>query len=152
MDKQLLAPDIISGQEGTAIANIDGRVRELFEVKNLAATITKKKSAVRTLGKRGDQHKSSGWSGSGSMTYFNVTSEWVGLITRYIKTGVDVYFDMIIINEDPSSNAGRQEVTLYRCNINNLDVAKLDVDADYLDVSCNFTFEDCDLQQSFLEL
>ena len=61
----LTAENLVSGQEGRAYVKIDGQNRELLYLKEVTATVTKKKTAVRTLGRRGDQFKSSGFSGSG---------------------------------------------------------------------------------------
>ncbi len=149
--KYLLAQDAISGKAGKAIATINGRVRELFEIRNLSATITKKKVEFNAIGHMQTQHKATGATGTGSMTYYNVTSEWTKLMAEYFRTGVDVYFDVLIIIEDPSSKVGRQEVKLERCNLNSADVAKFDVDSNFIDATAGFTFEGCDVQREFDE-
>ncbi len=149
--KYLLAQDAISGKSGKAIATINGRVRELFEIRNLKATITKKKVEFNAIGHMQTQHKATGATGTGSVTYYNITSEWAKLMAEYFRTGIDIYFDMIIINEDPSSKIGRQEVKLERCNLNSADIAGFDVDANFIDATAGFTFEGCDIQHEFNE-
>lgn len=145
----LRAGDIISGQEGTAQAIIDGKVEPLFMIKTLEATIEKNKEGLRTLGRRGEQSKSAGWSGSGSMTVYYVSSLFRRLMLNYIKNGVDVYFDIVILNEDPTSTIGRQMVALHGCNLDNVLAAKLDTDATALDEDMGFTFDDVDLLEEF---
>ncbi|WP_327194700.1 phage tail tube protein, partial [Paenibacillus larvae] len=54
------AADAISGQEGRAYATIKGRAEEMFYVKSIEVTVKKNKKEIRTLGKRGDQHKANG--------------------------------------------------------------------------------------------
>ena len=149
MNEYLLANDAISGKEGRVISSIGGRTRICAEIKSIVATIDKTKREFKALGHRGTQHKATGWTGTGTVVFYYVTSEWAQMVISYAKTGRDVYFDMLVINEDPSSAANRQEVQLMQCNIDGADVAKLDVEADFLDAQFNFTFSDVDLPTPF---
>ena len=145
----LRAGDTISGQEGKATAVIDGNVQDLFFVKTVEATFEKNKSEVKTLGHRGVQHKGTGWSGSGSMTLYYVTSLFRKMALEYAKKGKDTYFDMTVVNEDPTSSIGKQTVVLYNCNIDSVILAKLDTDSDSLEEDLDFTFDDFDILDSF---
>ena len=145
----ILANDALSGKEGTAFGTINGSVRELPEIRSITASFEKTKAAFKCLGFRGTQHKATGWSGSGSVTFYYITSEWARLLTSYARTGVDTYFDIVLTNEDPGSRAGRQRIRLGRCNLNNADIAKLDVDAEWLDATFAFTFEEVELLEGF---
>lgn len=147
----LKAGDIISGQEGRAFATINGEVHEMFYVRNIRAVAEKRKSEIRTLGKRGTQRKTAGWSGTGSMTIYYVTSKFRQLMYKYIKTGIDTYFDITIVNEDPSSTIGKQTVTLIDVNLDNVVMAALDTEADELDEDCDFTWEDIDMPDLFVD-
>ncbi|HIT09844.1 MAG TPA: phage tail tube protein [Candidatus Merdivicinus faecavium] len=145
----LKAEQIISGQAGRAYANIDGRNRELMYLKSIDASVTKRKTAVRTLGKTGDQFKAAGWSGKGKMTVYYVTSLFREMMLDYMKTGRDSYFDIVVINEDENADAGRQTVVLKNCNLDSVVLARLDVDADNLDEEVSFTFDGAELLDSF---
>lgn len=145
----LKAPDVISGKEGRAYAVINGNVEELFYAKNIEATVEKSKSEIKTLGRRATQHKTTGWSGSGTLTLYYVTSLFRRLMLEYARTGKDFYFTLQVINEDPSSATGRQTTVLKECNIDSVVLAKLDVDADELDEEVPFTFSDFDLPDQF---
>lgn len=145
----LKAGDTVSGQEGSAQANINGEVHDLFYAKAIEATAEKLKTEIKTLKKRGTQHKAAGWSGSGTLTLYYVTSLFRKLMIQYIKTGKDTYFDLIITNEDPTSTIGKQTVVLYNCNIDSTILAKLDVDSEALDEEIEFTFDDADLLDEF---
>jgi hypothetical protein len=68
---------------------------------------------------------------------------------QYKKTGEDIYFDIQISNEDPTSAAGRQTVVLTDCNMNGGVLAKFDAKGDYLDEDMDFTFEDFKIPESF---
>jgi hypothetical protein len=145
----LKASDTISGQEGRAYATINGQTEEMFYVKTLEATVEKQKAEVKTLGRRGVQHKATGWSGSGSMTIFYTTSRFRELMLQYMQNGVDTYFDIEVTNEDPSSTIGKQTVTLKVVNLDSVIMASLDTEAEALEEEVSFTFEDVDMPVSF---
>lgn len=145
----LRAGDTISGQEGKATAIIDGNVEDMFYVKTLEAIFTKNKEEVRTLGRRGAQHKSIGWSGTGSLSLFYITTVFREAVLKFAKTGVDTNFTITVANNDPGSSIGLQTVALYNCNLDSTVLAKLDVDADSLDEEIAFTFDDFDILDSF---
>ena len=50
------------------------------------------------------------------------------MIADYKKTGVDLYFDMVIENEDPQSSAGKQSILLWAVIL--IDCPVLDGDSD----------------------
>nr|DAK69461.1 MAG TPA: tail tube protein [Caudoviricetes sp.] len=150
--KALRAGDTISGQEGKAYIEVDGEIKEFFYVKTIEATFEKNKSELKTLGHRGTQNKATGWTGKGSMTIYYVSSLFRRMALEYAKTGKDVYFTLLIENEDPTSSAGKQTVALYDCNLDSTILAKLDVDSDALEEDADFTFGDFDILQDFKEI
>ena len=142
--------DAISGKHATATAVIDGRKEELFYAKSLEATIEKNKVDVPVLGKTNTPQRSTGWSGSGTLTIYYVTSLFRRLMVEYVKTGRDFWFDLMVVNEDPNSSAGRQRVVLKGCNLDSIVIAKFDATSDdMLDEELPFTFSDVDLLESF---
>ena len=150
----LKAGDTVSGQEAVAtmlVRNADDSttVENAFWAKNLEATVAIQKTEVKTLGKRGVQNKPTGWSGSGSMTIYYVTSLFRRMALDYIKTGVPVYFDLTVTNNDPGSSVGSQTTVLKNCSIDSVLIAKFDVDADVLDETVDFTFDDVDMLDQF---
>lgn len=145
----LRAGDIISGQEGRATFKIDGQLYEGFFIRQFEATMEKTKSEIRTLGHRGNQHKATGWNGTGSMTIYYITTLFRNLALEYARNGRDIYFDLTVENYDPTSGVGRQTVVLYNCNIDSTIIAKLDVDNTELDEDLDFTWEDFDILDQF---
>lgn len=144
------AADAISGSEGTLYANIDGNVVAVAECKTISAKIQKNKQEFKALGYRGKQHKATGWSGTGSMTVYFVTSMWTKMILKYVKEGVDTYFKLTFTNEDPTAeNTGKQVITLIDVNLDDAEIAKLDTEATFLDQQMNFTFSDIDMSEEF---
>lgn len=150
----LKAGDTISGQEAVAtmlVHNPDGSntVENMFWAKNLEASAEIKKTEVYTLGKRGAQNKPTGWSGSGKMTIYYVTSLFRKMALQYIKTGVPVYFDVTVTNEDPGSTVGPQTVVLKNCCLDSIILAKFDVETEVLDEDVSFTYDDVDILDEF---
>lgn len=150
----LKAGDTISGQEAVAtirVKNPDGTVtvENMFWAKNLEASAEIEKTEVRTLGKRGVQNKPTGWSGSGSMTIYYVTSMFRKMMLEYIKNGKIVYFNITVTNKDPSSTVGAQTTVLKNCCLNSIILAKFDVDSEVLEEDVEFTFDDADMTKQF---
>lgn len=145
----LRAGDTISGQEGKATAVINGNVEDMFFLKTLEATFEKTKAEVKSLGHRGVQHKGTGWSGTGSFTLYYVTSLFRSIALKYAKEGIDTYFDITVVNDDPTSTIGKQTIVLYNCNLDSVLLTKLDTDSDVLEEDIDFTFDDFDILDSF---
>ena len=150
------ASDAISGKEGSLFATIeiDGKKKhlEVAECKNITAKITKTKTEFKALGYRGTQHKATGWTGTGTMVIHYASSRWAKMMIDYAKSGKDTYFTLVLTNEDPTSSIGRQRVTLLDCNMDEVEIAKLDTEAEFLDESINFTFSDVILNEGFKSL
>ena len=83
------------------------------------------------------------------MPIYYVTSLFRELMLRYIRTGKDTYFDLVVVNDDESSSFGRQTVVLKNCNLNSVVLAKLDVNAENLDETVEFTFDGAELLDRF---
>ena len=135
----LRAKDTVNGALGTCYARIDGERHELVQVKNVTATVRK-------------QHKSGGWEGTGKMTVYYVSSLFRKVMLDYMKNGVDTYFELMLTNEDPTGETGKQTVLLKDVNIDEMVIGKLDVDQFALEEDMTFTFGDADLLDAFDEL
>ena len=153
MNKQVMnAKDSVSASLAECFVTIEGRRLNFMQAINVEANFEKTKSEVPILGKTGKGNKSTGWTGSGSATFHYNTSIFRKLMQRYKETGEDIYFDMQITNEDPTSSVGRQTVILKDCNIDGGVLAKFDADGEYLDEDMDFTFEDFEMPEEFAML
>lgn len=153
MSNQIMnAKDAISASLAECFVTIEGKRYNFMQAINLEAKFEKTKSEVPVLGKTGKGNKTSGWKGTGSATFHYNTSIFRKLMERYKDTGEDVYFDIQITNEDPTSSVGRQTVVLLDCNTDGGILAKFDADAEYLDEDMDFTFEDFKMPESFRNL
>ena len=150
--KILQAEDAVNGREGVATAEINGRVVELMELSNLTITVDKQKSEFKAMGTRNTQNKTTGWSGKGSGTVRYISSRWVNMLQKYVKTGKDTYFTIVVTNQDPGSRTGKQVIQILGCNLDSMDIAKLDIDSEVLEQDINFTFNDFNVLTSFEEI
>ena len=146
------ARDAISAPLAECYVTIDGNRYNFMQAIDLEASFEKNKTEVPILGKTAKGNKASGWSGSGSATFHYNTSIFRKLFLRYKETGEDVYFDIQVTNEDPTSTIGRQTVILKDCNMDGGILAKFDADGEYLDESMDFTFEDFEMPEEFAVL
>lgn len=145
--------DPISGKEGVAYAKINGNNEELFFAKTIEASVEKAKSEIKAIGRRMTGHKTTGMSGSGKMTLYYLTPLFRQMLKQYKDTGVDIYFDLVVENNDPSSSAGKQTTLLMDCNLDSVVLTKLDGDSDDpLEDDADFTFEDYDILQEFTKI
>ena len=143
------AKDTVSASLAECYAIIEGNRYNLMQAIGLEATFNKNKTEVPILGKTGKGNKATGWSGSGSATFHFNTSVFREIAYRYKTTGKDVYFDIQVTNEDPTSSVGRQTVILKECNLDSSILTKFDADADYLEEDMDFTFEDFEIPEKF---
>lgn len=142
--------DAISGKQAKAYATINGRVEELFYAKSLEATIEKNKVDVPVLGKTNTPQRSAGWSGTGTLTVYYVTSTFRQLMRAYIRTGQDFWFDLMVVNEEPNSATGKQTTFLKGCNLDSVIAARFDATSDdMLEEELPFTFNDYDVKDQF---
>lgn len=145
--------DPISGKEGVAYAKINGNNEELFFAKTIEASVEKAKSEIKAIGRRMTGHKTTGMSGSGKMILYYLTPLFRQMLKQYKDTGVDIYFDLVVENNDPSSSAGKQTTLLMDCNLDSVVLTKLDGDSDDpLEEDADFTFEDYDILQEFTKI
>lgn len=143
------AKDAVSASLAECFVTLEGKRYNFMQAINLEASIEKIKSEIPILGRTGKGNRTTGWKGTGSATFHYNTSIFRMLLLRYKNTGEDVYFDIQVTNEDPTSSVGRQTVVLKDCNIDGGILAKFDADAEYLDEEWDFTFDDFEIPEEF---
>lgn len=141
--------DVIASKEGSAYMTVDGRNVVLFYAVSIKAKIEKTKKEVKALGSRMQKNKTTGAKGSGTLKIYEVTSEFKRMILDYVKNGKDCYFDLMITNEDPTTDYGRETKVLRGCNFDDVEIVNLDAEGDILQQELNFTFDDFDMPETF---
>lgn len=152
MNSVMNAKDAVSASLAECFIIMEGDRYNFMQAINLEANFEKNKTEVPILGKTGRGNKATGWKGTGSATFHYNTSLFRELMKKYKNTGEDIYFDIQVTNEDPTSAVGRQTVVLKGCNIDGGILAKFDADAEYLDEDMDFTFEDFEMPETFAML
>lgn len=145
----MFAGDAITAALAECYVTIGDNRYNFMQAINLEAKFEKTKTEVPILGKPGKGNKSTGWKGTGKATFHYNQSVFRRMMLDYKNSGKDAYFDMQIINEDPTSTVGRQEIMLLDCNIDGGILAKFDADGEYLDEDMDFTFEDFSMPEEF---
>ena len=143
------AKDAISAKLAECFLTIGDNRYNFMSAINFEAKFERTKTEVPILGKTGVGNKSTGWKGSGSATFHYNTSIFRQMMLKYKDTGEDVYFEIQVTNEDPTSAAGRQTIVFVDCNIDGGILAKFDADGEYLDEDIDFTFEDFKMPETF---
>ena len=143
------ARDAVSATLAECYVTIGTRRYNFMQAINLEAKFEKNKTEIPILGKTGKGNKTSGWKGTGSATFHYNTSVFRQMMLKYKETGEDIYFEIQISNEDPTSAVGRQTMILVDCNIDGGILAKFDADGEYLDEDMDFTFEDFKMPETF---
>lgn len=77
----LKAQNTISGKEGRLF--LDGE--EMAHIKTFEANVEKNKSEVNIMGRRMTGHKTTGANGTGTATFYKVTSQFVLIMMDYVK-------------------------------------------------------------------
>ena len=147
------AKDVISSKLAHCFVTIDGKRYNLMMATKLEAKMEKNKQEVAILGRSSKGHKASSMNGTGSMTVYQVTSLFTDMLKKYQDDGIDTYFDIQVITEDPTSDTGRQTIILKDCNIDSSMITSFDADSDdWLTQEMDFTFESFELPEKFTEL
>lgn len=146
------AKDVVSAKLANCYITINGERYLLMQAKKLEAKFDKDKQEVAILGRTGKGHRSTSWNGTGTMTIYYNTSLFTKMLKEYKASGQDIYFDVQISNEDPTSAAGRQTVILKDCNINGGMVSAFDAEGNWLEQEVEFTFEDFEMPEVFKQI
>jgi hypothetical protein len=144
--------DAVSASLAECYVTIDGKRYNFMQAIDLEAKMEKTKKLVPILGKTGKGNRSSGWKGSGKAKFHYNSSVFREVLYRFKESGEDMYFDMQITNDDPTSGVGRQTVILKDCNLDGGVLAKFDANADYLEEEYEFTFDDWEMPEKFKAL
>ena len=104
--------DTIAAKLAECFVTIGTRRYNFMQMIDMEAKVDKTKSSVPRLGAIMVGHKSCGMEGTFSGTAHYNQSVMRQALIDYKNTGVDVYFEMQITNDDPGSEAGRQTILI----------------------------------------
>ena len=146
------ARDTVSAKLAECFVTIKGNRYNFMQAIDFEASFEKTKTEVPILGRTGSGNKATGWKGTGSATFHYNTSIFRQMLVDFKNTGEDIYFEIQVTNDDPTSAVGRQTIVFMDCNTDGGILAKFDADGEYLDEDMDFTFEDFTMPESFKDL
>lgn len=149
MAQTMKAKDAIRGSAAECFITIKQQRYNFMSLINFKAEIEKEKTTVPILGRTGKGNKASGWSGTWEATGHYNTSIMRKLLKEFKDTGEDIYFEIQVTNEDPTSSVGRQTTILLDCNLDGGILAMFDADTEYLEDEFSGTFDDFELPEEF---
>lgn len=127
----------------------DGRKMNGMNTITVSTSRSYDKKELPVLGTTAKGHKKLGSNGTGSISFYDINSVFREYAQKYQDTGVDEYFNMQIVQYDPTSRTGRQAITYINCNIDDIQLSHLDINATELTVDMSFTFEDFIIDESY---
>lgn len=152
MAQTMLSKDAVSAALAECFVTIRGNRYNFMQAINLEATMEKNKSEIPILGKTGKGNKANGWTGTGSAEFHFNSSIFRQMMYDYQMSGEDVYFEIQVTNNDPTSSVGSQTVILKDCNLDSVVLAAFDADGDNLTESIDFTFDSFEIPKKFNNL
>lgn len=141
--------DAISGSKAECFVTIENRRYNFMQIINFESGMEKTKTEVPILGKVSKGNKATGCKYTFKGTAHYNQSIMRKLLYRFKELGEDIYFDIQVTNEDPTSSVGRQTIIHKDCNLDSGILAKFDADAEYLDEEISGTFEDWEMPEEF---
>ena len=142
----IVTENLVAGTQARIYATFpDGKLFSMCNFVDFEASQDFSKSKEPILGNPGGGKRKGAPTNKvkGKMYYNNSLFREYAL--KFQREHKDLYFDMLIVNEDATSTVGRQEVTLKGVNMDSIVVAKFDAAADYLDEDFSATFESWDM-------
>ena len=141
--------DAVFAALAQCFVTISGRRYNFMQMIDFEAKMDKEKKEIPILGQTGKGNKAAGWKGTFKGKAHYNSSIFRKVLLQYKKTGEDIYFDIQVANEDPTSAAGKQTIILTGCNLDGGILAKFDADGKYLDEDIEGTFEDWSMPNEF---
>lgn len=151
MAQTMHAKNAISAKMAECYVDIDNQTYNFMSAINVEVTFEKEKTEVPILGRMNKGHKATSSTITGSAEFHLNTSIWRELAQRFQDYGEDIYFDMVIITNDPTAtDVGKQEILLEGCNFDSVTLAAFDADSDdTLTETMEFTAESFKIRTPF---
>lgn len=113
----LLARDTVNGAEGQIFISVDGKNIEVASMRNITTQAELQDTDMRVIGTRLIQNKTNGAKLSGSGNIYYGSNLFIDMVLQYINTGVMPEFSIQIVNNDPSTSIGAQNIVYYNCKL-----------------------------------
>ena len=153
MAQTMHARNAVSAKMAECFITVKGNRYNFMSAIDVSVSFEKNKTEIPILGRMNRGHKATGSTIKGSAKFHLNTSIWRELAYEFQETGEDVYFDMQLTNEDPTTDIGRQTIILFDCNWDSMTLAAFDADSDdVLTEEIDFTVERFELAEKFSQM
>jgi hypothetical protein len=143
---------VLNGAAGEAYITMGTQRRPFMELVNIEATVEKNKEEVPILGRMNKGNKTTGATCTGSATIHKMSTDFAQYMYNFLQTGEDIYFDISVTNNDPTTSLGEQRIILKNCNMDSAIITSLDADDSVLDEDIDFTFEGFEINSAFNQI
>ena len=113
----LLAQDTVNGAEGQIFITVDGKNIQVACMKNITTQAEMQDNDMRVIGTRLIQSKTNGAKLTGSGNIYYGTNLFTDMVLNYINNGIMPEFSIQIVNDDPSTSIGKQNMVYYNCKL-----------------------------------
>lgn len=150
IDQRMDGRAVISGNDAIVFLTFpDGRRKILGNILSMTVTQKYDKAKIPILGLRNKVSRKNLGECTGTMKIHYNTSVFREAALEYQKTGKDTFYNLLVVNEDANGVVGRQAVVLKGVNFDEMPVAMIDAEAEYLTEDLPFTVNSWDLEGSF---
>lgn len=113
----LLAQDTVNGAEGSIFITRNGKNVQIAGMRNITTQADIQSTEMRVVGTRLIQDKPNGVKMTGSGNIYYGSNIFLDMLLEYIKTGIMPEFSIQIINKDPATTIGSQNMVYYGCKL-----------------------------------
>ncbi|MDO4459473.1 MAG: phage tail tube protein [Clostridia bacterium] len=146
------AKNAISGHSGIVTLEINKKLYELGNLKKFEAKLSIDSSEIKICGSNIVKHKAGMISGDYSATIEYNMPQLRAAITEYKKTGNFPDVNIIVENDEATSDVKGQKIKFYNCIPSELLLALLDAESNELTEDFSGTFDDYEILKSFKEV
>lgn len=146
----LLAGDTVSGAEGKIFVTSNGKNIEVAGMRNITTNAELQSTDMRVIGTRTIQDKPNGAKLSGTGNIYYGSNLFTDMVLEYIKTGKMQEFSLQIINDDPATTIGQQNMVYYGCHLTGpIPISILNDEEAMLNYDFSFAWTRCERLQAF---
>lgn len=148
----LLAQDTVNGAEGSIFITRNGKNEQIAGMRNLTTQAEIQSSEMKVIGTRLIQDKANGVKMTGSGNIYYGSNTFLDMLLEYIKTGIMPEFSIQVINKDPATSIGQQNMVYYGCKLTgNIPMSILNDEEQMLNYDFSFSISKVSRLKKFKE-
>lgn len=146
----LLSKDTVSGASGKVIFTVDGKNVEAAGMRNITTNADIQSTDMRVIGTKRIQDKPNGAKLTGKGNIYYGSNLFTDMVLDYINRGIIREFTVQIINDDPATSLGSQDMAYYGCHLTGtIPLSILDSEEAMMNYDFNFAWTRVSRLRSF---